>query len=365
MTINPWGSEVVNAEKLFSEFGLQKISDNIREFFMEELLFERGLIIAHRDFDKYLREFKNGKKIAVMSGIKPTGMYHMGSLQAAQEIVMLQKRLNAKVFYSIADLEAYADNGLTYEKSHENAISNIADLLAIGFDEKQAYVYKQSREMRVIQLANIFATHTTKATVEAIYGERHMGLYFAAFVQMGDIYLPQHESFGYEHVVVPVGLDQDPHIRLARDLAHKDHGLKLNPPSSIYHKTMLSLDGAKKMSKRNPDSMITLYEDEKSLKRKLANAFTGGRDSAEEQRRLGGRAEICPIYHLGYDLFDADDLRNKSRWDRCYGGKLLCGECKKEMLNIILEWLKQHKEKRDEKEHIAKEIVSGKYYDTG
>lgn len=364
MNIDPWGSEVIDINKLFSEFGLQKINREISDFFSDELSFKRKIIVAHRDFDKYIHEYKKGGKVAIMSGIKPTGMYHMGSLQTAQEIIMLQRKLNAKVFYSIADLEAYADNGLSYERSNENAVKNIADLLAIGLDEKNAYIYKQSAEMRVVKLANIFASHTTKSTMEAIYGERHMGLYFAALIQMGDLYLPQHESFGYEHVVVPVGLDQDPHIRFARDLAHKDHGLKLEPPAALYHKTMLSLDGTKKMSKRNPESMITLYETEKTLKRKLANAFTGGRDSAEEQRKLGGRAEICPVYHLGYDVFDADDSRNKNRWDRCYGGKLLCGECKKEVFDIIIEWLKNHKEKRDEKEHIAKEIVYGKYYDT-
>ncbi|MGC9057932.1 MAG: tryptophan--tRNA ligase, partial [Candidatus Micrarchaeia archaeon] len=357
MGINPWGSEIVQAEKLFEEFGLKPISNELRDRFKEYYIFSRGIIIAHRDFDRFVVEYEKGKQVAVMSGIKPTGPFHMGSLLTAAELTILQKMFGAKVFYSIADLEAYADNGQSYENSEAFAIDNVADLLACGLDEKNAYIYRQSREMRVIQLANIFATHTTRATMEAIYGERHMGLYMCAMVQMGDIYLPQHNDFGYEQVVVPVGLDQDPHIRLARDLAYKEHRLKLNPPSAIYHKTILSLDGQTKMSKRNPDSMLMLNENEQTLKRKLGNAFTGGRESIEEQRKLGGRAEICPIYHLGFNMFDMDDKRNSERWDRCYGGKLLCGECKKEMFEIIIDWMRKHKELKDEKMHIAKEIV--------
>ncbi len=362
MNINPWGSEIIDVEKLYAEFGLQHITPEMSEFFKGELAFDRGMLIAHRGFDEYLKAFRDGKKVAVMSGIKPTGPFHLGSLQTAQELVMLQRRLKAKVFYAIADLEAYADNGSTYKRSEEVAIGNVADLLATGLDENNAYIYRQTREMRVIQLANIFARHTTKATMEALYGERHMGLYLAALVQMGDIYLPQHEDFGFSHVVVPVGLDQDPHIRLARDLASKDTGIKLTAPASTYHKIILSLDGQNKMSKRNPDSMLTLYDDEKTLKRKLANAFTGGRESAEEQRRLGGNPDICPVYHLGYDMFDTQEERNKERWERCKSGRLLCGECKKDIVEIIMQRMKEHKERRDEKEHIAREIVQGRFY---
>ena len=334
----------------------------MKKFFTGEMVFDREIVVAHRGFDEYLKAFQQGKKVAVMSGIKPTGQFHLGSLQTAEELILLQKKLKAKVFYAIADLEAYADNGSTYKQSEEIAIGNVSDLLAAGLDEKNAYIYRQTREMRVIQLANIFAKHTTKATMEAIYGDRNMGLYMSALVQMGDIYLPQHEEFGFTNVVVPVGLDQDPHIRLARDLAAKDTGLKLTAPASTYHKTILSLDGQNKMSKRSPDSMLTLYDDEKALKRKLANAFTGGRESAEEQRKLGANPAICPVYHLGYDVFDSRDDANKNRWERCKGGKLLCGECKKEMLEIIMQKFKEHKERRDEKEHIAKQIVAGKFY---
>ncbi|MHA1210032.1 MAG: hypothetical protein ACTSRF_12535, partial [Candidatus Freyarchaeota archaeon] len=93
------------------------------------------------------------------------------------------------------------------------------DILALGLDPKNAHVYRQSQEKRVMDYAFIFGSNVTTATVNAVYGEQtNFGLYMSAMIQSGDIMLPQHPDFGGpKPVIVPVGLDQDPHIRLVRD----------------------------------------------------------------------------------------------------------------------------------------------------
>jgi tryptophanyl-tRNA synthetase len=169
---------------------------------------------------------------------------------------------NATVFYAIADVEAYNDNRLTLQESSKIAVQNLADILALGLDPERAIVYKQSEEIKVMRLATIFSAAVTNNMLRSIYGERQVGLYLSALIQAGDILMPQLPEFGGpKPVIVPVGADQDPHIRLARDLAnsyHKEFGFI--PPSAVYHKLMKSLDGASKMSKRNPDSSISLQD---------------------------------------------------------------------------------------------------------
>jgi tryptophanyl-tRNA synthetase len=91
-------------------------------------------------------------------------------------------------------LEAHADNGLSLEQAKQNAISNVADLLALGLDEKNAYIYRQSKELRVMNKAFLLSSRVTRATFEAMYGERNMGLYLSVLAQVGDIFLPQHEE---------------------------------------------------------------------------------------------------------------------------------------------------------------------------
>lgn len=355
--IDPWSSEMPkDVQKLYTEFGLEKISPAMKKRFEKSHLFSRDIIVAHRDFAKWMKAAEGGKgKAAIMSGIKPSGDFHLGSKQTAEEMIFLQKEFGAKVFYGIADLEAYADNGLSLEKGREIAISNVADLLALGLDEKNAYIYRQSKEQRVMNKAFILASRVTKATFEAMYGQRDMGLYMSVLAQVGDIFLPQHEDFGGpKQVVVPVGLDQDPHIRLARDLAFKE---KLVLPSATYHKFIRNLKGEAKMSKREPESMIWLSEDEASIKKKLMRTLTGGRDTADEQRKLGGDIEKCVIYDLCKTHFELDDESLKNRYERCVSGKMLCGECKKEVVEMALEWFSNHQEKREKKMGLAQKII--------
>ena len=116
-----------------------------------------------------------------------------------------------------------------------------------------------------------------------------MGLYLSALIQAGDILLPQIKEFGGpKPTIVPVGIDQDPHLRLTRDLVPKfGEQCGFIAPSSTYHKIIKALDGSPKMSKRNPMSYFTLVENPEVIAQKIADAFTGGRPTAVEQRKLG------------------------------------------------------------------------------
>lgn len=356
-SIDPWSAEIPgDVDKLFDEFGMSRIPQDMQDRFAENHLFSRNIIVGHRDFNKWIKSYEKGHDVAVMSGIKPSGEFHLGSKQTAQEMIFLQKEFGAKVFFGIADLEAHADNGLTMDQCRANAVSNVADFLALGLDEKNAYIYRQSREQRVMNKAHLLSRRVTKATLEALYGEKPISIYMSVLVQVADIMLPQHEDFGGpKHVVVPVGFDQDPHIRFARDLAFKE---KLVLPSATYHKFIKTLKGEGKMSKRDPDSMIWLSEDEKSIKKKLMKALTGGRETADEQREKGGEISKCAIYDIARTHFEMEDMSVKDRYDRCVNGKMLCGECKNQVLGLVLEWMAKHKERKEKKMSLAEKIIS-------
>lgn len=307
----------------------------------------RGIVFGHRDFERIVEAINKQQPFAVMSGIKPTGPLHMGTILTLREMVFFQK-MGGTVFYCIADIEAYEDNGIPFEESEKIAIDNLADALALGLDPSRAYIYRQSREEDVKHLAFIFARAVTLSTIEAIYGVRHMGLYMSALVQAGDILLPQLKRFGGpKPTVVPVGIDQDPHIRLCRDLAHKfreKFGFIL--PSATYHMIIRGLDGSSKMSKRNPMSYFTLTEDLESIAFKLRNAYTGGRPTAKEQKMLGGEPEKCPIFDLYKFFFLEEDEKLLDIYSKCKNGEILCGEDKAIAIEIVTSFIKEHQRKR-------------------
>ena len=352
--LDPFGKTVVeDYERLFEEFGIQPFAPLLSEIPDPMDSMRRGIIFGHRDFDRVLNAMKREIEFAVMSGIKPSGEFHLGSLMTAREVIYFQQQ-GAKAFYCVADVEAYEDNNIPFQRSVEYAVGNIADLLALGFNPKKGYIYLQSQEKRVRDLAIIFARKTTLATMKAIYGERHMGLYLSALIQAGDILLPQLKDFGGpKPTIVPVGVDQDPHLRLTRDLAFKFRGeYKFIPPSSTYHKLIRSLDGSPKMGKRDPMSYFTLAEDAELISRKISHAFTGGRPTAEDQHRLGGNPEICPIYELAQFLFLEMDEEVMRWYHKCRGGETLCGECKNNIIEIVKVFVREHQRKR--RRHIGK-----------
>ncbi len=233
--IDPFGTTVIeDYERLYQEFGIQQFKPLLSQIPDPSAAMRRGVVFGHRDFDRVLETMKSKQEFAVMSGIKPTGEFHLGTLQTAREVIYFQQH-GGKAFYCIADIEAYEDNRIPFERSQKYAVGNVADLLALGFDSEKGYIYQQSKEQRVKDLAIMFGRGVTLSTMKAIYGERHLGLYLSALIQAGDILLPQQKDFGGpKPTVVPVGIDQDPHLRLTRDLAFKFR--KKNnfiPPSSL------------------------------------------------------------------------------------------------------------------------------------
>ncbi len=363
IVIDPWGTSYVkDYSKLIKEFGMKPFTEDIiRRLPKVHRLIKRGIIFGHRDLEIILDALEKNKEYAIMTGIKPSGPFHLGSKLTAEEFIYFQQLSNkAFGYYAIADLEAYIDNKLPLEESYKIAIDNLMDLLAMGLDPERVYVYRQSEEHSVMKLAFIFSRGVTFNTLKAIYGDRPFGLYFSALVQAGDILAPQiPERGGPKPTVVPVGADQDPHIRLTRDLAHKyQKDLGFIPPAATYHKLLRDLTGQIKMSKRNPMGILYLNESLKSARRKIMNTFTGGRATAEEQKRLGGKPEVCAVFIelLSVHFVEDQKMLEEWYWD-CKTGKILCGECKARAWEIIENWLKRHREKRSKMRDIAEKLL--------
>ncbi len=357
MKIDPWGvSDIKDYDRLCKEFGVSSVSEDLRNTLRDNKYIRRKIVFGHRDLDVFLNAALKGEEVAIMSGIKPTGVFHLGSKITAEQMIYFQRISNkAYVFYSIADLEAYADNGIPLKESSETAIINVADIITLGLDPNRAIVYKQSDALAVQDLAFIFSRDVTMSMLEAIYGKRPPGLYFSALIQAGDILVPQTKIFGGpKPVLVPVGADQDPHIRLTRDIASKHRrDFKFIEPSSVYHKLVRSLKGDYKMSKRDPYSMITLSDDLDEVVKKIMNAFTGGRATVKEQKELGGEPWKCSVYELYLYHFVDDDKLVERVYEECVSGMRICGDCKKEISEIVVKFLKEHQIKREKNIDLA------------
>ena len=118
--------------------------------------------------------------------------------------------------------------------------------------------------------------------------------------------------------LIPCAIDQDPYFRMTRDVAPrlKPPGLPkkakgLQKPALIHSVFFPALQGsATKMSASDSTSSIFLTDTKNEIKKKINKyAFSGGRQSVEEHRELGGDTETDIAYqYLRFFLDDDDEL---------------------------------------------------------
>jgi tryptophanyl-tRNA synthetase len=281
-----------------------------------------------------------------------------------KQIVFYQK-LGAKIYISVADIEAYNARGQSLEESRKIAIEEyILNYIAMGLKPKDCYIYFQSdrekdgkKASAYYRLQNLLARHITFNEFRAIYGEISPGKMLASLLQASDILHPQLPEFENTcPLIVPVGIDQDPHLRLTRDVSGRIKNPKFMQISSTYHTFVPGLKGDK-MSASDPNSYIALTDDAKTIKNKINKyAFSGGQPTLEEHRKKGGNPDIDVSFQY-LKILEGDDDKLKKIHDDYKSGKLLTGELKKITIEKINEFLSEHQKKlEDAGKHLDKFI---------
>ena len=188
-------------------------------------LHRRGIVFAHRDFDMILEAKRLGSPFGVLTGLMPSGKMHLGHSMVIDQVKWFQEQ-GGDVTIAVADLESTATRGISLAEGRRIASEEyVANYAALGLDPDKTTVYFQSQRNVVQKLGFQLGKRTNLSELEAIYGfdgSTNLAHVQAPLVQAGDILHPQLDEFGgLRPIVVPVGIDQDPHLRLTRGLAAK------------------------------------------------------------------------------------------------------------------------------------------------
>ena len=235
MEIDPWASKgIKNYDEICEKFGLEKIDSTTLP--NPTHLHRRGIIFAHRDLDSVLNAKKTGKPFGVLSGLMPSGQMHLGHKMVIDQARWFQD-LGGDVTIAVADLEAHATRGLSLEKCRKYAIEEyISNYAGMGLNPEKTSIYFQSKRPIVQKMGFTLGTKTNLSEMEAIYGfsgKTSLAHVQSPLVQAGDIVHPQLDEYGgLRPIVVPVGIDQDPHIRLTRGMVSKTNWFNVNQNKS-------------------------------------------------------------------------------------------------------------------------------------
>ncbi|MEK6855860.1 MAG: tryptophan--tRNA ligase [Nanoarchaeota archaeon] len=360
--VNPWEvSGDIDYNKLIKEFGTSAISDDIRKRLEKaHPLLRRGIYFSHRDFDKWLTAFDNKKKVSVLTGRGPSEKMHIGHLVPYLVAKSLQEQFNCDVCIPVSDDEKfYVKAGLSMEKAKEYAEDNILDLIALGFKPEKTKIFQDFVYTDIYKYAAMCAKEITYSEAKGIFGlkpENNIGWSFYPAMQAAHILFPQFKN-GKHMTVVPVGIDQDPFIRLTRDIAES---FNFDKPSALHAKFIPSLSGNSKMSSSDStNDVIYLTDSPEEVKKKINKyAFSGGKDTLEEHRKLGGNPNIDVSFQYLRIMFEPDDKKLAQIEKDYKSGKLLSGELKSILIEKINAFLKEHQKAREKaKKELEKFIL--------
>jgi tryptophanyl-tRNA synthetase len=357
----------IDYARLRELFGTQELTaellDRLRRLAGGELppLLSRGIYCSHRDLGLLLDRFTAGTPFFLYSGRGPSGPLHVSHLVSFEVCRWLQERLGVPMYIQITDDEKFwARSGLTREEAARWGMENLYDILALGFDRRRTRVFFDSRSIAALYpLAIRVARKIPYSTVKAVFGfepSTNVGLIFYTALQTVPCFWPSWAEGRDVPCLIPCGIDQDPHFRVTRDIAE---GLGYPKPALLHSQMIPGLLGEAAMSTTGhvADNALFLNDPPKVVERKIRNAFTGGRATVEEQRRLGATPEVCSVWALWRTRFARSDEEFRKVTEGCRSGSLLCGECKASVIERVHDFYREHAVAREKAKEWAESAI--------
>ena len=360
MKITPW--EVtgdIDYDKLIDQFGVQPMTRDIEDRIakhagFKHLQLRRGVYLSHRDTDWWLNEYEKGNKVGLYTGRGPSGNVHLGHLLPWFFTKYLQDAFDADLYFQMTDDEKYMYRDyLELDETISNTYDNALDLIACGFDPKKTHIISDTENIsHLYKIAVKVAKRVTYSTVKAVFGFKdsdNIGMIWFPAVQAAPCFVQSDREGRNIPCLIPAAIDQDPYWRMTRDIAEK---LNYYKPAQIHAKFLPGLAQGGKMSASQPDTAIFTTDPPKTAEKKIMKAFTGGRDTVAEQKKLGGRPEICNVYAYYYFLFEENDQKLVDIENECRSGAIMCGDCKKRLAERIKAFLADFQEKREKAKDV-------------
>ncbi len=363
--VTPWEvSGDVDYDRLVEMFGTQRIGDELTSRLIKhtgehQTMLRRGIFYSHRDMNLILDDHEKGNGFVMYTGRGPSGHTHLGHMMPWIFTKYLQDKFGVELYFQMTDDEKFLFGpDLTLKDTKNYAYDNALDVIALGFDKSKTRIFLDTEYSHMLyNIAMKVAKKVTFSTTKAVFGftnSNNIGSIWFTSMQAAPAFLPSVLKEKNIRCLIPCAIDQDPHFRIARDVAE---GIGYFKPALIHCKMLPSLAGSDKMSASLPTTSIFTTDSPEQIKKKIGNAFTGGAVSVEEQRQNGGNPDICSVYQYLYYIFEVDDSKLEERRRKCQAGEILCGECKGELTTQVTNFITDHQEKREKAKDVVEDFM--------
>ncbi|MDR3259356.1 MAG: tryptophan--tRNA ligase [Fusobacteriaceae bacterium] len=294
-----------------------------------------------------------------LSGIQSSGVLHIGNyFGAMKQFVENQNSGKYECFYFVADYHSLTSLPRP-DDVRANTYNIILDYLAVGLDPNKSVIYLQSDIPEHAELTWILSCLTPMGLLERSHSYKdkiakniypNAGLFIYPVLMACDILI-------YDSDVVPVGKDQKQHLEMSRDIAIKFNQqyntdfFKIPEPLILDDVAVVPGTDGQKMSKSYGNT-INMFASNKELKKQIMSIVT---DSTPLEEPKNPDNNIFSLYKLFTDIDKQNQLK-----DKFLAGNFGYGDAKKELLNVILEYFAEAREKREnfaKNKHLVEEIL--------
>lgn len=280
-----------------------------------------------------------------ISGIQPSGILHLGNYFGAMK-QFIDNQDSYEGFYFIADYHSLTS--LTDPKTlRENSYNIVLDYLALGLDPEKSTIFLQSDVPEHTELTWLLSNITPVGLLERGHSYKdktakgfsaNTGLLTYPVLMAADILM-------YDADIVPVGKDQKQHLEMTRDIAMKFNQqyevelFKLPEPQILESLAVVPGTDGQKMSKSYGNT-INMFASKKELKKQVMSIVT---DSTPLEESKNPDNNITKLYELFATKEQVEEMKAKF-----VAGNYGYGHAKTELLNAILDYFKDARERREE-----------------
>jgi tryptophanyl-tRNA synthetase len=299
----------------------------------------------------------------VVSGMQPSGRLHLGNFFGALEnFVRLQAE--HECFYFIADWHALTTNFEDASKIRFYTREMLIDWLAVGLDPARSTLFIQSHvpQHAVLYLLLSMITPVPWLERNPTYKEKQENLDGRDLSTHGFLGYPVLQAADillYKGNLVPVGIDQLPHLELTREITRRFNGLYKaifpEPQALLTEIPKVPGTDGRKMSK-SYNNTINLSDTEPEVRAKLKTMVT---DPARIRRTDKGNPDVCPVFTLHKSISSRDVIDRVNR--ECRTAEIGCIDCKKLAADAIVSRLTPIWEKRrqlEQQPRLVDEVIA-------
>lgn len=355
--VTPWEVKgKVDYSKLIEQFGTKALTKEQIEK-IEKIagkshhMLRRRIFFSHRELDILLKEYEEGKTFALYTGRGPSGKTHLGHMVPWVFCKYLQDAFDVEFYFQITNDEKFLYTPeLSLDETTRLGYESALDIIALGFNPKKTFIILDTDYGKTMyKLAIQIAKKVTLSQAKAIFGftpETNIGMYFWPAMQAAPCFLPSVLHNKQIRTLIPAAIDQDPYWRIVRDVAPKLGFPKTAAIHNIFLPSLLGPQGKMSTTESSHTTIFTTDTEQEVRKKVMKYAYSGGKDTVEEHRKLGGNPEIDMSYQW-LRFFEEDDNKLKSIYEEYKSGALLSGELKQILIDKLNGFLKHHQVERE------------------